>query len=132
MKTVFWKQKFVAPLVVSVSCFIVSGVARADLAGILDATTREDLSRHMHGLEKRAIRERSCRFQRQQALPPTFCYEEKMAKDESEALDAQCLRLVRAALNVPKYDQTTSARCRNEIEKRSRDLAYAVGDSVSH
>lgn len=90
---------------------------------ILNSSTVSELKHVAARSAEENRRLRACEFQRFHRLPPTFCY--RNARDQAE-LDAQCVNLSRSATRIPKIDPFTSSICRDALEKRRRDLAYAA------
>ncbi len=77
--------------------------------------------------KSKQIRERACEIQRRSHLPPTFCYSDDV-KDPSE-LDSLCVSSSAKASRLPRVDRYTSKACRDAIQRRGKDLAYATGEN---
>ena len=90
---------------------------------LLTAQTAEDLRKQAERASDQVRRAYACEFQRRNRVPPTFCYQN--ARDTAE-LDALCREQSRFVTQIPKFDQFTSSKCREELEKRRRDLEYAA------
>ena len=115
------KMFFLITAIVLATC---RGFAEGDsskVAEILKSSSARELSKAATHATSSKLRARGCEIQQRVGVPPTLCYPSR----ESEVLDTKCARASRTAVHLPKVDEFTSSLCRDAIEKRSADLAYA-------
>ena len=114
-----------SPLFLIIMFFSMTLLSGRSLAAteILSARNANDLEKFAEMASDEARSARACEFQRRNRVPPTFCY--RNARDTAE-LDALCRDQSRLVTRIPKVDQFTSLKCREELEKRRRDLEYAA------
>ncbi|CAN5605061.1 hypothetical protein BH10BDE1_BH10BDE1_21010 [soil metagenome] len=107
---------------VLLTCFAASTApAREDFTEIFSAGSAEALKTVVLHSRARHRRARACEIQRRAGAPPTLCYPAK----NSDVIDAECVRATRTAVRLPSSDEFTSQACRQAIEIRGKDLAYA-------
>jgi hypothetical protein len=95
---------------------------RIHVGAILKTTSALELSATVSVLTRSRLRTRGCQIQQREGVPPTLCYPSK----HDEQLDRLCEQASRHAVRLPSVDGFTSSFCRQAIEKREKDLAYAA------
>lgn len=96
---------------------------------ILETRNLDELGRAIVDSNNAEVQRRACEIQRREGLAPTACYGALVGlKDRAHHirdLDRECLQRAVSANRVPAVDEFTSTPCREAIEARSLDLAYA-------
>lgn len=109
--------------------FLFPQVATANMESILAARTPEELAHAVTISNSERVYQRACAIQRSQGLAPTACYRVAVGMKNHEQivreLDRECRRVASVAARVPVVDEFTSTPCRDVVQRRMLDLAYA-------
>lgn len=92
-------------------------IIRADSVAALDRLTKER--------EINDQKVRSCAFQKENELPPTFCFYADMSAEERSRATENCIFRARRVRTVPATDAWTDPRCTQALNERRRDLEYS-------